>query len=121
MDRVEEHTKRGELLDHAKVTITQARNKEYGGPEDSFELIAEFWSSYLARVNRTQLSSGDVAAMMVLLKTARLGTTIDHLDSWVDIAGYAGCGGEVSGAMNHVEEKRESPAYNDPYRVVRTQ
>lgn len=121
MDRVEGQTKRGELLDHAKVTITQARNEEYGGPEDSFELIAEFWSSYLARVDRTQLSGGDVAAMMVLLKTARLATTIDHLDSWVDVAGYAGCGGEVSGAMNHTVEKLEPPTYSDPYQVFRTQ
>lgn len=120
MDTVEGQTKRGELLDHAKATITQDRNETYGGPEDSFELIAEFWSSYLARVNRTQLCSGDIAAMMGLLKTARLATKIDHLDSWIDIAGYAGCGGEVTGAMDHTAKKLETPTYTDPYQVFRT-
>ena len=37
----------------------------------------------------------DVAAMMILLKVARLATSPDKWDNWVDIAGYAALGGEV--------------------------
>lgn len=94
-------TSRGALLEIAKSTITQDRNETYGGPEDSFALIAEFWDSYLARrpTARAEITPGDVAAMMVLLKVARLCQSIDHIDSWIDIAGYAGCGGEVSDAV----------------------
>ena len=32
---------------------------------------------------------------MILLKVARLGADQYHLDSWIDIAGYASCGGEI--------------------------
>ena len=38
-----------------------------------------------------------VALMMALLKVARLIKSPEHLDSWVDLAGYAACGGEIAG------------------------
>ena len=41
-------------------------------------------------------SSRDVAAMMILLKIARAATST-KCDHWVDIAGYAACGGEIDG------------------------
>ena len=38
----------------------------------------------------------DVAAMMALLKIARLMSNPEHVDSWIDGAGYLACGGEVA-------------------------
>lgn len=38
----------------------------------------------------------DVAAMMVLFKVGRLATGAGTADTWVDIAGYAACGGEIA-------------------------
>jgi hypothetical protein len=41
--------------------------------------------------------AGDVAAMMTLLKVARMATGgLEQDDCWLDIAGYAACGFEVT-------------------------
>lgn len=86
------------LLNRAidKVMNTQ----EYGTPENNFATIANFWTLYLSEKYDIglHLTVADVALMMDLVKTARLIKTPDHLDSWVDKAGYSACGAEVSDA-----------------------
>lgn len=88
-----------DLLEEAIATVA-ARGKPYGGVEDNFDRIARFWTAHLAnRYNAhamLKLDGTDVALMMVLLKAARLANQPDHRDSWVDIAGYAACGGAIS-------------------------
>ena len=42
----------------------------------------------------------DVAVMMVLFKTARIATGTETDDCFVDIAGYAACGGEIAEGNN---------------------
>lgn len=37
----------------------------------------------------------DVAALLALLKIARIATGHGKSDNWVDLAGYAACGGEL--------------------------
>lgn len=37
-----------------------------------------------------------VALCMAELKIARAATNETHMDSWVDLAGYAACGGEIA-------------------------
>lgn len=86
--------KREDLLDQAKQTVTELRQSQYGTPEDNFGCIAAMWGAYLER----ELSLGDVAYMMVLLKVARGKHKQTHADNWLDIAGYAACGAEVSDA-----------------------
>lgn len=81
---------REQTLESAKLIVTKDRNKEYGEPEDAFKAIAEFWSTYLDK----ELHPSDVAAMMILMKMARIKVNWRHEDSWVDIAGYAACGAE---------------------------
>lgn len=79
------------LLNAAKAATT-ARGEAYGDATSNFTRIATLWSVILgAEVTVTQ-----VAAMMIALKLARLAHTPGHTDSWVDIAGYAALGGEVS-------------------------
>jgi len=82
----------GDCLDEAKKTICGERQDVYGSPEDSFAIIAQYWSTYLA--NRQMdldapLDSKDVAHMMVLFKMARVQGQKEHRDSYVDICGYA--------------------------------
>ena len=80
------------LLEEAANIVDGDRNKTYGKPEDSYGAIAELWSVYLKRYVKPH----DVAAMMILLKVARImGSNGIHRDSWVDIAGYAACGFET--------------------------
>lgn len=83
---------RNEILSAAAKIITQDRNSTYGGPERSFETIAQLWAIHLGY----KITAADVAIMMALLKIARLRANPAHADSWIDLAGYAACGGEVS-------------------------
>lgn len=94
--------KREQLLETAKQTVCHDRNDQYGEPEDSFDMIAKLWSAYLCGrvVACGQITSGDVANMMILLKVARQAATPKD-DNYVDIAGYAACGSEVSDAEAH--------------------
>ncbi len=82
---------RSEILDAAKRCVCGQREQDYGPPEDNFQCIAELWSVY----KKTPFTSEDVAVMMALLKIARIATGTATEDSWVDLAGYAACGGEI--------------------------
>lgn len=84
---------REEILEKAKQIVSGDRDQQYGQPEDNFANVAAFWSNYLD----TQIGAEDVAAMMILFKVARLiGSDYKSVDSWIDIAGYAACGGEIA-------------------------
>ena len=87
-----EHSLRKKTLDAAAQAVLQDRAAAYGTVENNFQNIANLWSVYL----NTDVTPSDVASMMTLLKVARLMNNPSHFDSWVDIAGYAACGGEVS-------------------------
>ena len=82
---------RAEVLKKAEQITTTDREKQYGDPEDNFTAIAKMWSGYL----NCPVEPADVAAMMVLLKVARIGSGQTVADNWVDIAGYAACGAEI--------------------------
>lgn len=84
--------KREKLLKEALKIVKGARQKNYGTPEDNFQRIANFWTDYTG----IEITPGDVAVMMILMKAARLMNDPSHMDSWVDIAGYAACGGEIN-------------------------
>lgn len=84
---------REKILDVAKMVVCGHREQDYGTPEDSFGMIAQLWSAYMKK----EVSASDVAVMMGLLKVARLASNPQHMDSWVDLAGYAACGGEING------------------------
>lgn len=84
--------KRAEILDTAKDYVTRDRQQTHGELEDSFGRTAKLWSAHLGH----DVSAVDVTIMMALLKIARLGSAPDHADNWVDLAGYAACGGELA-------------------------
>lgn len=90
---------RKEILTKASQIVNGNREESYGSPEDNFQRIAAMWSSYLdAPVTPT-----DVSVMMILLKAARIGSGQVTLDNWIDIAGYAACGGEIQTGANDEE------------------
>lgn len=84
---------RPEILDTAKNMVCGRREQDYGTPEDSFELIASLWNAYMKKPLFTTV---DVAMMMALLKIARIRGGVGTADSFVDLAGYAACGGEIA-------------------------
>lgn len=80
------------ILFQAKEAVTKDRQATYGKPEDSFQTIANYWSVHL----NMPVSATDVSIMLGLLKMARLKANPHHMDNWVDLAGYAACGGEIA-------------------------
>jgi len=93
----EQQPLRVEALREAARIISSDRNKQYGAPENNFERTAQIWSVILG----VPISNEDVAMMMVGLKMARYASKSGYQpDTWIDIAGYAGCGYEV-GALDN--------------------
>lgn len=87
---------REECLAAAKICVCGEREQDYGSPEDNFRTIANLWSAYLlAKPDPGDILPADVAAMMALLKIARISTSPAKADNWVDLAGYAACGAEI--------------------------
>lgn len=83
---------RAEILDTARQIVTQDRNVAHGEPEDTFGLIAAYWSSHLD----VTITSADVAVLMTLFKLARLKANPGNLENWTDGCGYLACGGELA-------------------------
>lgn len=84
---------RAEILSKANECVTGQREQDYGSPENNFNTIAKLWNAYLGD---NVCSATDVAMMMALLKIARIRSGNGTEDSFVDLAGYAACGGELS-------------------------
>ena len=104
---------RKEILAAAEKCVCGDREQDYGIPENSFRLIAEFWHTYLsakcvAAGVHVQLEPEDVAAMMALLKIARASVNPEHIDSWIDqhpleYTGQRTDGGEDGGAERWIK------------------
>ena len=79
------------LLQHAAGVI-EHREGIYGPPQELFTHIARRWSLVLG----IDVSPAQVALCLIDLKLARLVRDPSHLDSIVDVAGYAACLREVT-------------------------
>ena len=91
--------KRKYFLEEAEKCICGDRDRDYGSPHGSFDLIGKLWSAYMG----IEISAKDVAILMALLKVARCKHS-NKLDSFVDLAGYAACAGEVATYDSDVED-----------------
>ena len=85
---------RATILQKAKECVCGDREEDYGTPENNFQVIANLWNNYL---NIDYITPLDVAMMMSLLKIARIKTGKYKEDSFIDLAGYAACAGEIGG------------------------
>ena len=92
---------RADILHAAEKCVCGQRETDYGTPENNFKAIAELWEAYLnkacTRGVNVCVEAKDVAAMMALLKIARIAAGGGKADSWIDLAGYAACGAECEG------------------------
>ncbi len=82
---------RTEILAAAEKCVCGDREQEYGSPENNFKTISELWSTYYG----LPFAPADVAVMLALVKIARIASGHAKADNWVDLAGYAACGGEI--------------------------
>ena len=89
---------RTEFIQSVGEAILADRNIDYGDPKDNFQDTADIWNVHLRgrMLPGRELTAADVAALMIGVKLARMRTSPDKADHWVDIAGYAGCGVECA-------------------------
>lgn len=90
-----------DTLKAAAECVCGSREEDYGSPEDNFAVIAALWTAYTG----TDVTPKDVAMMMALLKIARAKVG-SKPDTYVDLAGYAACGAEISARDQKQTTKR---------------
>lgn len=90
---------RAQFLDEVEKLVCKDRNVTHGDAEDNFRVIADLWNVYLKNshgtANTDDLNNKDVAIMMCLFKISRLMTNVNNMENWLDLAGYAACGGGI--------------------------
>jgi len=106
IDESSEFPIRVQALREAARIVNGQRDMQYGGPEDNFDRIAKIWSVVFSR----EFTTEDVAMAMVAMKLARFASNSGFQpDTWVDIAGYAGCGFEVGRKLVVESDKMNEP------------
>lgn len=83
---------RADILTAATDCVTRDRVATHGAPEDTFGRIAAVWSVRLG----VELTGWQVCILLADLKTCRAWGNPAHADNWIDLAGYAACGGELA-------------------------
>ena len=72
------------ILGHT-AKVLEERRDDYGDPVEQFRAIADRWSITLG----TPITPSQVALCMIDLKLARLAYDPGHVDSIIDVIGYA--------------------------------
>jgi len=75
----------GEVMLKQAAVVVANRRESYGDPAASMTAIARRWSITLGQ----PITPAQVALCLIDLKLARLAFDPNHLDSMIDIAGYA--------------------------------
>jgi hypothetical protein len=100
--------KRAEILRTAEELINGDRALTYGPPEISFGRIAGIWNAMGYRhhvqvehqppgiTKANELDAVDAALILIGMKLSRTVGNREHLDNWLDLAGYSGLGGELA-------------------------
>lgn len=91
---------RTDILDAARQAITVDRAATHGEAENTFGLIAAYWSAHLDH----PVTAYDVGCMMGLFKLARMAGNPSHTDSAVDACGYIAIAGEMGAAVEAPNE-----------------
>jgi len=82
----------GETLLERAASVVADRRQLYGNASAIFDHVAERWSLVLGM----KVTAAQVMLCLIDLKVARLVYDPSHLDSVVDLAGYAACLREVT-------------------------
>ena len=94
-------TSRVKILDEASKITSEDRQAVYGHPADDFAKVATMAQPILDSDLDPRLKH---ALYMVQVKVARLLNTPDHIDSIVDLAGYANT---YSMVLERIEQEKK--------------
>ena len=104
MTAIKESMTRFEAIDKMKEVL-DSRGDDYGSPRHNHQIACDLINAYLKEhPNKDNLQPEDSMIMMILIKVARLVSTPQHIDSIMDIAGYAFC---AIDAINEIKTKGE--------------
>jgi hypothetical protein len=82
---------RSKTLYVATSLVEEVREEQHGDFADNAKTTAELWSAYKG----VEFSALDVPMMMALLKIARVKSSPDNPDNYVDTCGYVALASEV--------------------------
>lgn len=95
---------RSKALTEVRGCVCRDRQNTYGDAEDNFADIAKFANVMLRRKLSTDLDPTDVALFSLCIKMARLSTSPEHRDNWIDTAGYSVCGAGILERMDILQD-----------------
>jgi hypothetical protein len=93
---------RKEMLDETAKCVLQDRQSTHRPPEDTFDLIAKFWSAYLG----VTIEPYKVGVLMGLMKIARIKHNPSNTDNFVDAGGYMACSCELATSQSTEKDLR---------------
>jgi hypothetical protein len=76
------------------------RRAVYGSPDANYHRLSGLWSAVL----ETDVSALETVLCCIQMKVARLVNDPLHADSWIDVAGYAAIGFEISQLLKERED-----------------
>ena len=82
-----------DICARAAAVVQGERQATHGDKVQCLQNVADLWSAYLGAT----VDAHDAALMLLLLKLARSKTGTFNIDDYLDMAGYAGCAGEIAG------------------------
>lgn len=99
----------------SEITVIRPSFLTEGTPENNFETIGLLWGVYLRAAHPEYakvmpingITAKDAGTMLALLKVARIATGSSP-DSFIDLAGYAACAGEIVTERSCPYEKAET-------------
>lgn len=86
-----ERTNLTNILEDALAAVTGPRAEAYGPPIDNWARTVAIFNAMTGQ----SLTPEQGVKFAIAMKLARLYQTPNHMDSWVDLAGYAWVGSEV--------------------------
>ena len=99
-DNLETSSIRAAALMQARDLVDGDRNRAHGDPTENMTRFAELLRAYFGNRSAGSIEAVDAAAVGVLHKLSRTGFDPYHLDSWLDIMGYASIAYEIAAAEN---------------------
>ena len=101
--------KKEEILEKAKELISSNREEQHGDAYKNHSQIADLWSVFLDDKLKPfkEISSGDVALMMVLLKISRSTMGEFNKDDYLDGSAYMAIAGELNNPNNSLDKVKE--------------
>lgn len=95
-----------EAIKHLHKVLVD-RGENYGRPKPNHQRMADLFNMWVKGRKPGEYTAEDMTIIMILFKVARLMETPGHIDSFLDIAGYAICGLDI------LDEKAEDKYYDE--------